>query len=59
MPDEALNSDGVHLLPGKEAVLADPIASTLETWRQATQGEGPTGCAGAVTAAVRRLTAVL
>jgi hypothetical protein len=54
VPEDALNSDGVHLLPGQESLLAEPVATTLQTWREATAGDGPTGCAGAVAAAAKR-----
>ena len=45
VPPEALNGDGVHLVPGQEHVFADFIGGVLETWRAAVHRRGPARCA--------------
>jgi hypothetical protein len=52
-PEEALASDGVHLLPGQESVFADFLAPWLRDWVDAALGRGDTACVRDVRAAVR------
>jgi hypothetical protein len=46
VPDDALSSDGVHLLPENVGLFADFLARPLRAWRQAVAGSGAASCAG-------------
>jgi hypothetical protein len=52
VPDEALNADGVHLLPEYQGVFARFLAPHLRRWRAAATGHGATECAARVLASL-------
>jgi hypothetical protein len=47
VPEDALASDGVHLLPDRVEVFSDFVSSYLRAWRMAVSGRGATACAPA------------
>jgi hypothetical protein len=47
VPEDALSSDGVHLLPDRVGVFADFLARPLRAWRLAATGRGAASCATA------------
>ncbi|MEX0990110.1 MAG: hypothetical protein WD206_07430 [Actinomycetota bacterium] len=52
VPDDALQPDGVHLLPQRTHEFADFLTPYLEAWHAAARGEGARSCGSEVAAAL-------